>query len=58
MHEEHLKQLHDRLQKNELSIQLIKGLNEKVIKSMESQAVVSNFLLEYQLQVTPQGWLI
>ena len=35
-HEEHLKQLHDRLQENELSIQLIKGLNEKVIKSMVS----------------------
>ena len=52
-HEEHLKHLHDRLQEDELSIQLIKGLNEKVIKSMVAQVTVSNFLLEDQLRVTP-----
>ena len=52
-HEEHLKHLHDRPQEDELSIQLIKGLNEKVIKSMVAQAAVSNFLLEDQLRVTP-----
>ena len=43
-HEKHLKQLHDWLQEDELNIQLIKGLNEMVIKSMVAQAVVSNFL--------------
>ena len=48
-HEEHLKHLHDRLQEDELSIQLIKGLNEKVIKGEISQVVVNNFLLEDQL---------
>ena len=52
-HEEHLKQLHDRMQEDELIIQLIKGLNEKVIKSMVSQDAVSKYLLEYQLRVTP-----
>ena len=51
-HEEHLKYLHDRLQEDELSIQLIKGLNEKLIKSLVAQAAVSNFLLEDQLRVT------
>ena len=52
-HEEHLNHLHDRLQEDELSIQLIKGLNEKVIKGVVAQAAVSNFLLEDQLRVTP-----
>ena len=41
-YEEHLKHLHDRLQEDELSIQLIKGLNAKVIKGMVAQAAVSN----------------
>ena len=54
-HEERLKQLHERLQEDELSIQLIKGLNEKVIKSMVAQVAVSNCLLEYHVQVTPAG---
>ena len=40
--EENLKQLHEILQEDELSIQLIKGLNEKVIKSTIAQAAVSN----------------
>ena len=48
-----MKQLHERLQEDELSIQLIKGLNEKVIKSMVAQAVVSNFLLEDHIRVIP-----
>ena len=52
-HEEHLKHLHDRLQEDELSIQLFKGLNEKVIKGLVAQAIVSNCLLQDQLQVTP-----
>ena len=41
----------ERLQEDELGIQLIKSLNEKVIKGVISQAAVSNFLLEYQLRV-------
>ena len=52
-HEEHLKYLHDRLQEDGLHIQLIKGLNEEVVKGLVAQAVVSNFLLEDQLRVTP-----
>ena len=44
-HEEHLKQLHARLQEDELGIQLIKILDEKVLKSVISQAEVSNFRL-------------
>ena len=47
-----MKYLHDRLHEDELSIQLIKGLNEKVIKSLMTQDAVSNFLLEDQLRVT------
>ena len=50
-HEEHLNHLHDRMQEDELSIQLIKSLNEKVIKGVIAQAAVSNFLLEDQLRV-------
>ena len=45
-HEEHLKYLQDRLQEDELSIQLIKGLNENVIKILVAQDVVSHCLLE------------
>ena len=48
-----MKYLHDRLQEDELHIQLVKGLNEKVIKCLVAQAAVSNCLLEDRLQVTP-----
>ena len=48
-----MKYLHDRLHEDELSIQLIKGLNEKVIKSLVALAAVSNCLLEDQFRVTP-----
>ena len=41
------------MQEDELHIQPVKGLNEKVIKSLVAQAVVSHFLLEDQLRVTP-----
>ena len=51
--EEHLKYLHDRLQEDELNIQLIKDVNEKVVKGLIAQATVNNFLLEDQLRVTP-----
>ena len=50
-HEEHLKQLHDRLQEDELGIQLIKNLDDKVLKSLISQAAVNNCRLEYQLRL-------
>ena len=46
-HEEQLKQLHARFQEDELGIQLIKNLDERVIKNVIAQAVVSNFILEY-----------
>ena len=52
--EEHLKYLHDRLQEDELNIQQIKGLNEKIVKGLVAQAAVSNCLLEDHLRVTPQ----
>ena len=52
--EEHLKYLHDRLQEDELNIQQIKGLNEKIVKGLVAQAAINNFLLEDQLRVTPQ----
>ena len=52
-HEELLKKLQEILQEDELGIQLIKILSEKVIKSVTSQAAVSNFLLEDQLRVLP-----
>ena len=42
------------MQEDELDIQLVKNLNEKVIKNMIAQVVVSNCLLEYQLQVIPK----
>ena len=45
-HEEHLQQLHVKFQEDELSIQLIKTLDERVIKNVTAQAVVSNFLLD------------
>ena len=52
-HEEHLKQLKDKLQEDELNIQLVKGLDAKVIESLVGQAAVSNCLLEDLLRVTP-----
>ena len=51
--EGHLKYLQDRLQEDELSIQQVKGIIEKVIKSLVAQETVNNCLLEYQLRVTP-----
>ena len=52
-HEEHLKQLNNKLQEDELNIQLVKGLDTKVVKTLVPQAAVSNCLLEYLLRVTP-----
>ena len=48
-----MKYLHDRMQEDEIHIQLVKGLSEKVVKGLVAQATVSNFLLEDQLRVTP-----
>ena len=39
------------MKEDELGIQLIKSLNEKVIKGVTAQYSISNFLLEDQLQV-------
>ena len=52
-HEEHLKQLHARWQEDELGIQLIKILDERVLKNVISQVAVSSHLLEYQLRLLP-----
>ena len=53
MHEEYLKQLQVRWQENELGIQLVKSLDEKVLKTVISQEVVSNHLLEDRLCLIP-----
>ena len=45
-HEEPLKQLNDKLQVDELNIQLVKGLDAKVVNILVAEAVVSNSLLE------------
>ena len=45
-HKEHLKQLHARFQEDELGIQLIKNLDERVIKNVIAQVAVNNCLLE------------
>ena len=52
-HEEHLKQLHHRLQEDEMGIQLINNLDDKVIKSVISQEIVNNCRLEDQLRLLP-----
>ena len=48
-----MKYIQDILQEDDLSIQQIKGITEKVVHIWVSQEVVSNFLLEYHLRVTP-----
>ena len=45
-HEEHLKYLHDRMQEDELHIQVVEGMNRNVVKCLFAQVAVSNFLLE------------
>ena len=52
-HEEYLKQLQARWQEDELGIQLIKSLDERVLKNVISQATVSNHLLEDQIRLIP-----
>ena len=48
-HEMFLKRLQERWQEDEQAIQLVMGLDEKVLKTEIAQEVVSNHLLEDQL---------
>ena len=43
--------MHARWQEDELGIQLIKSMDERVLKNVISQEAVSNHLLEYQLRL-------
>ena len=54
-HEGFLKQLQVRWQEDEQGIQLVKGLDEKVLKTAIAQEVVSSHLLEYQIWLIPAG---
>ena len=47
-----MKYLHDRKEEDEVHIQLVKGMSEKVVKYLVDQAAVNNCLLEDQLRVT------
>ena len=51
--EENLKQLHAPWQEDELGIQLIKSLDERVLKNVISHEAVRNHLLEDQLRFHP-----
>ena len=52
-HEIFLKQLQERWQEDEQAIQLVKGLDEKVLKIAIAEEAVSNHLLEDQLRLIP-----
>ena len=52
-HEGFLKQLQERWQEDEQAIQLVKGLDEKVLKTAIAQPIVSSHLLEDQLRLIP-----
>ena len=52
-HEGFLKQLQVRWLEDEQSIQLVKGLDEKVLKTVIAQVAVSSHLLEDQLRLIP-----
>ena len=52
-HEEYLKKLQVRWQEDELGIQLIKILYEKVLKIVIAQETISNHLLEDQIRLIP-----
>ena len=47
-HEEHLQKLHVRFQEEEHGIQLIKNLDERVIKNVIAEVEISNIILEGQ----------
>ena len=48
-----MKRLQERWQKDEKGIQLVKGLDEKVLKTAIAQASVSSHLFEDQLRLIP-----
>ena len=52
-HQKYLKQLQVRWQEDKLGIQLIKSLDEKVLKTGIAQAAASNHLLEDQIRLIP-----
>ena len=52
-HERFLKQLQEKWQEDEQGIQLVEGLDEKVLKNAIAQATVSSHLLEDQLRLIP-----
>ena len=52
-HEIFFKQLQERCNKDEHAIQVVKGLDEKVLKTEIAHAVVSSHLLEDQLRLIP-----
>ena len=52
-HERFLNQLQERWQEDEQGIQLVKGLDEKVLKTTIAQEIVSSHLLEDQLHPIP-----
>ena len=47
-----MKYLQEILQEDDISIQQVKGITKKVVKSLVAQATVNNCLLEDQLGVT------
>ena len=48
-----MKQLQSRWQEDELGIQLIKSLDERVLKNVIAQETVRKYVLEYQLRLIP-----
>ena len=52
-HEGFLKHLQERWQEDEQAIHLVKGLDEKVLKTAIAQATISSHLLEDQLRLIP-----
>ena len=52
-HEMFLKQLQEQWQEDEQAIQLVRGLDEKVLKIAIAHEAVSSHLLEYQLLLIP-----
>ena len=52
-HEKYLKQMQDRWQEDEMGTQLIKCLDERVLKNVIALETVSNRILEDQLQLIP-----
>ena len=47
-----MKYLQDKVEEDELSIQKIKGITEKVVNNWVAQSLVSSFLLKYMVNIT------